>query len=242
MDPENHTGTILWSWTEDVHTGTYDCCHATVVSAETHQWKDRVCITCGYEKAAEETPPQTEEGNQQESKPETANPKAENIGPTKKQAVKLKAPGKVKVSPSYDRIKLSWSKSKNAKGYEVYRATRKKGSYKRVKTTKASSWTDKKVTAGKTYYYKVRAYSESRGKKQYSAYTKVQKTIARPSAPSLKLKASKSGIRAKWSKVRGATKYPLYRANAKNKKYRRCKEGRKTNYTDRKVRKGKTYY
>lgn len=54
--------------------------------------------------------------------------------------------------------KLNWTKVSGAKGYEVYRATSKNGTYKKVATTKRTSYQDKDLSSGKTYYYKVRAY------------------------------------------------------------------------------------
>ena len=47
-------------------------------------------------------------------------------------------PAKVKslkvASRSYNSLKVSWKKVKNAKGYQIYRATKKNGKYKKVKT------------------------------------------------------------------------------------------------------------
>ena len=66
----------------------------------------------------------------------------------------------VKVKRSGNKAKLSWKKVKGADGYEIYRATSKKGSYKKIKTIKkgsAVSYTDGKAKKGKMYYYKVRA-------------------------------------------------------------------------------------
>ena len=49
-------------------------------------------------------------------------------------------PAKVKslkvASQSYNSLKVSWKKVKTAKGYQIYRATKKNGKYKKVKTIK----------------------------------------------------------------------------------------------------------
>jgi C1A family cysteine protease len=59
-------------------------------------------------------------------------------------------------------VKLSWAKTSGATGYEVYRATSKNGTYKKVATVKSKkSYTNTKLKAGTTYYYKVRAYKKS---------------------------------------------------------------------------------
>lgn len=57
--------------------------------------------------------------------------------------------------------KLSWSKVSGAKGYEIYRATSRNGTYKKVATTGKTSYQDKGLSSKNTYYYKVRAYKKS---------------------------------------------------------------------------------
>ena len=72
---------------------------------------------------------------------------------------------------------VKWKKISNAQGYVVYRATSKNGKYKAVSTIKKGStvsYTNKKLTSKKTYYYKVRAYRVVNGKKVYSGYSKVK--------------------------------------------------------------------
>lgn len=67
--------------------------------------------------------------------------------------------------------RLTWEKIPGAEKYYVYRADSKTGSYEHVKTTKtASSFTDTDVTAGKTYYYKVKAvHTNTAANSAYSA-------------------------------------------------------------------------
>ena len=77
-----------------------------------------------------------------------------NIG----KVAKVKNAGSTKNS-----AKLSWTKVSGAKGYELYRATSKNGTYKKVATTSQTSYQDKKLSSKKTYYYKVRAYKTSGG-------------------------------------------------------------------------------
>jgi len=67
--------------------------------------------------------------------------------------------------------KVSWETVEGAEKYEIWRATSKTGTYKKVKTAiTARSFTDTSATAGKTYYYKVRAiHSNSAANSAYSA-------------------------------------------------------------------------
>ena len=70
---------------------------------------------------------------------------------------------------------VTWKKVKGATGYVVYRATKKNGKYKAVKTISKASTTkfkNTKLKKKKTYYYKVRAVKKSGKKVTYSAYSK----------------------------------------------------------------------
>ncbi len=90
-------------------------------------------------------------------------------GPNKPSGVKAKA-------YSGKKIKVTWKKTSNASGYEIYRATSKNGKYKKVKTiTKAKtvSYVNKSLKKGKKYYYKVRAYRKIKGKKVYGSYSSI---------------------------------------------------------------------
>lgn len=55
--------------------------------------------------------------------------------------------------------KLTWYASAGASGYVVYRADNAAGPYARVKVTKSLAFTDTGLVKGRTYYYKVRAYT-----------------------------------------------------------------------------------
>ena len=88
------------------------------------------------------------------------------------------APAKAKkpttVSSAKAQVQISWPKVDKAKGYRVYRSTSKNGKYTAAGTitnAKTLKFTDtKNLKSGKTYYYKVRAYSENPdGTKVYGA-------------------------------------------------------------------------
>ena len=66
-------------------------------------------------------------------------------------------------------LKVKWSKVKNANKYELYYKVYG-GKYKKLKTLgkNTTSFTHKKLTTGKKYFYKVRAYKTVKGKKYYS--------------------------------------------------------------------------
>ena len=61
----------------------------------------------------------------------------------------------------YESISLSWDSVSNAKSYQVYRSTSRKGTYKKVASTRDLSYFDKKVEQNKTYYYKVKVLKKN---------------------------------------------------------------------------------
>lgn len=85
---------------------------------------------------------------------------------------KISQVSKLKVKKqSKNNAKVTWKKVGGAKKYTVYRATSKKGKYKKIGTSTSGSYTDKKAKKGKTYYYKVvtNAYNGKYSSKKTSA-------------------------------------------------------------------------
>ncbi len=89
--------------------------------------------------------------------------------------ITVKKPGKPSIttvtSNEKKKAELTWGKVDKASGYEIYAATSKNGTYKKVATVSKGSTvtcTVKKLTSKKTYYFKVKAYITVSGKKVYS--------------------------------------------------------------------------
>ncbi len=74
-------------------------------------------------------------------------------------------------------VTVSWNKVSSVTGYQLYRATSKKGRYQRVKTlsSKSGSYKNGGLKKKKTYYYKVRAYKKVNGKTFYSGCSAIKK-------------------------------------------------------------------
>lgn len=95
---------------------------------------------------------------------------------TVKKPSKVKKPTAkvVKSKAKKKKVKLSWKKASNAKGYEIYVAKTKKKNFKKQKTVKNTTKTTLKLKKG-TYYIKVRAYNKSGKVKKTGAYSSVVK-------------------------------------------------------------------
>lgn len=81
------------------------------------------------------------------------------------------------VSMKNKKAYLKWSKAKNADGYVIYRRIGKTGKYKKIKTINSGNtlkYTNSKLTYGKKYCYKVKAFHVTpEGKKLYTNWSNV---------------------------------------------------------------------
>ncbi|MCL6572441.1 MAG: InlB B-repeat-containing protein, partial [Bacillus sp. (in: Bacteria)] len=119
----------------------------------------------------------------------------------------------------YDRVKLTWIRSAEATGYEIYRAGSSTGTYSKVTTITNNStviYTNSGLATGKMYYYKIRAYKAIGGINYYSSYSGSVYTtpvLSVPSSPKA-ASASYSSIKTSWTAVSGASGYEVYRATS----------------------------
>ena len=134
-------------------------------------------------------------------------------------------------------VKISWNKVKGAVKYRVYY----KGSkgWTRLADTTSTSYTDSKVSSGKTYTYTVRSINSS-ATKFTSGYDSKGKTVKYISAPKItKAESVNGGVKISWNKSNGAEKYRVYYKGSKG--WTRLADTTSTSYTDSKVSSGKTY-
>ena len=114
-------------------------------------------------------------------------------------------------------LKLSWSSSAYAQGYEVYRYDTGKKTYVKVATVTGTSSNITGLAAGTDYKFAVSAYVKSSGKTLYSEKTVINAATkpAKVSGISFSSRAEKS-IALKWNTVKGATGYKVYRLVSKD--------------------------
>ncbi len=95
---------------------------------------------------------------------------------TTKKSIKISTTAKPKgvqaTAKSSSSVKVSWKQVKGASGYYIYQSVKKSGKYKKVATVKGGSSTAKTISSlsqNKTYYFKVRAYTNGKKTSAYSS-------------------------------------------------------------------------
>lgn len=73
-------------------------------------------------------------------------------------------------------IKLTWAAVKGASGYQVYTTNASGGNRKLLKTVKGTSVTLNKLSAGRTYYFRVRGLQKKSGATKYTKFSSVAKS------------------------------------------------------------------
>lgn len=161
-------------------------------------------------------------------------------------------------SNSSSRVRVLWNEVEGAHGYQLWRME-EDGSYKVVKTfgDKGNTLTDNQgmvtsysntgLESGKTYTYKIRAFSiPEDGIKIFGAYSDEVKVAVAPTSPVLTVSSDKAGCaNLKWDKVNGAAGYQIWRSDSENGTYSLVKsivDGDTTAYINRGLNSGQTLY
>lgn len=145
-------------------------------------------------------------------------------------------------------IRISWKRDSRANGYQIYRALKENGSYKKVKTissNKTVSYKDSGISTGTTYYYKVRSYVKTSKGNKYSSFSNRMMVKTKLSKPAITSISSSASIRLKWKKSQNATGYKVYRSESYKGTYKCIKtlsKNTQTSYQDKNVQLGKVYY
>lgn len=144
-------------------------------------------------------------------------------------------------------ITIRWAKKSGVTGYRVYRATSAAGKYARIKELSGSSsvaYTNVSITAGVTYYYKVRAYRTVNGKryygKTYSSVVRAKSSVSLLAPALTAAQYSNTSNKLTWAKVSGASGYRVYRVGESG-AYTRLAELTSTSYYDKTVEVGYKY-
>jgi len=150
----------------------------------------------------------------------------------------------LKATQTTTSVTLSWSKVAGANGYRVYKYDTKAKKWVKVADTTKTTYTVKKLKAGTSYKYAVKAYAAVSKTTYWSALYAQLSTATKPATPTLKVTAGKKQAALSWKKVSGASGYAVYMATGKNSSFKKVatiKKGSTVKYTKKSLKKGTTY-
>ena len=148
---------------------------------------------------------------------------------------------KVKILPQdAHTIRITWKRIKGTNTYQIYRAAKKQGPYKKIKKTRKRSFFDRKRVPGKRYWYQIRA---CRGKSK-GPFSRKNSGMSKPeTVTGLKVEqVSAQCLNISWKRIKGATAYQLYRSTSKRGSYKKIGKVKSTNYQDSQLQPETTYF
>lgn len=151
-------------------------------------------------------------------------------------------------SASYNSLKITWKKVSGVSGYVVYRSDSQNGKYTKIATVKSgTSYTDKKRSCGKTYYYKVQGYRTVSRKNYYGNSSGAKSGFTVPNKINFNSQTSYASTKTvlRWNKSTGASGYEIWRSSKEKSGYTLLKTLTKsdtTKYTDQKLSSKQVYY
>ncbi len=144
----------------------------------------------------------------------------------------LTAPTLKKASPYDTGMKIEWTyKNDNAEKYYIYRKV--SGSWKKIGESRNKYFIDTKATSGSTYTYTVKAVSSANAG-AYNSKGISAKFIGTPDISKITFNSKDASV-VKWTKVRGAVGYNVYRKVNGAKKWsliKQCVGNANTTFTD----------
>lgn len=151
-------------------------------------------------------------------------------------SVKYLATPKVSTKNNASSVSLSWKTVGGAKEYAIYRKANGEKNWTKLTTTTKLSYTDKKVTSGKTYSYAVKAVNS----KVTSSYKTAKITfLSQPKITSTKV--NDTNVTVSWKKVSGADSYRVYRKTSGSEKWVALGDVKSTSFVDKTAADGNLY-
>ncbi len=150
-------------------------------------------------------------------------------------------------SIGFDSITLTWTQVEGAAGYEIYQSTQKSGTYSNIMTVSdpgQCEFTNKKLKAGKTYYYRIRAFCVSDEATTFGGYASASISPRGTAVTAAAVSAGCRSIKVTWSAVSGAGGYEVFRSTTKYGTYSRIAavSAKSLSYTNSGLVTRKTYY
>lgn len=117
-------------------------------------------------------------------------------------------------------ITLEWDKASSADSYLIQRYNTAEKKYEKLATVKTNSYTDSTVTYGRSYYYLIRAISDTESGEISGNSVKIKCSTKPYRVTGLRQSASTTGeVTLTWKRSRNASFYEVYKYDSSNKKY-----------------------
>ena len=160
-------------------------------------------------------------------------------------ATSIQSPEPYVYKTTYNSVMLKWDRVSGATGYEVMGAESEDGPFELLATVRSTSYTQKKLELGETYYYKVRAV-----RKDYQADWSDVVSGSTGYEPVKGFKATATAtdkIKLTWRRVVGIDHYVIeeYKTESDAQNRRRCQAtltSKKTSCIDDELKEDTTYY
>lgn len=161
--------------------------------------------------------------------------------------ITLPPPGAVGIKCTDKTAEFSWNRDPCATGYKLYRYDKASGKYIKcavIRDSNVTSWTDKKVSSGCEYQYKIQSFVKSDGKYYMGKTSGVLNASVLPEKLEIvRVNRTKDAVRLYWNKVEcdGYQVLRYYPAQKKWKKIRTIKNPDICNYRISDLSKGTEY-
>lgn len=154
-------------------------------------------------------------------------------------SIKAQRPTLSLININLTKIRLDWTKTIGADSYRIYQKINN-GNWKLISTLSETSAILSNLKRGSTYSYRIVAV----GKIDCSQDSNIKsvKTLAKKSTHINGKRKKKNKIYLSWTSTFGTTKYEVYVATSKNRKFKKKAETKKTKITIKKCSKKNTYF
>lgn len=144
-------------------------------------------------------------------------------------------------------VKLSWQAVEGATGYRIYMYNSKTKKYKKLADVEGTSYKATKLSSGKTYKFRIKAFTKKGKTTYYSAKYKSVSVAAKPARAALTSVISNTTgqVRLNWKTVSGASGYQIvYSTSKKFKSVKKVTVNKqsKSSAAVKKLVKGKKYF
>ena len=168
-----------------------------------------------------------------------------------KRAIELATPGNLTYTADLTSLEISWNMVENADKYEVYMSESEVFGEEPTTTQFSNTYKAENLTAGKTYYFKVRAvashYNNVKDMTYYSGFSTVLKATTEnyPVKPVVTAEiAGVDSVKLSWEKINDCYSYKVYQGEDASSDNAKCISLYQTSctYTAEGLTLGKTYY